>query len=95
MLARLPIDSLKIDRSFVTPLADDPASMTVVSTVIGLARSFRLKSVGEGVETDEQLKLLKLMKCDYGQGYLFGRPAPLPDLLALLGRPTASGDPSS
>jgi len=87
MLARLPIDCLKIDRSFISPLADEPASMTVVSTVIGLARSFRLKSVGEGVETDEQLKLLKLMKCDLGQGYLFGRPAPLEELLDLLGRP--------
>jgi len=87
MLARLPIDCLKIDRSFISPLAEEPASMTVVSTVIGLARSFRLKSVGEGVETEEQLKLLKLMKCDLGQGYLFGRPAPLEELLELLGRP--------
>jgi diguanylate cyclase (GGDEF)-like protein/PAS domain S-box-containing protein len=87
MLARLPIDCLKIDRSFISPLTDDPASMTVVSTVIGLARSFRLNSVGEGVETDEQLKMLRLMKCDLGQGYLFGRPAPLAELLDLLGQP--------
>ncbi len=85
MLARLPIDCLKIDRSFVAPLTDDSASMTVVSTVIGLARSFGLQSVAEGIETDEQLKLLRLMKCDIGQGYLFGRPAPLPELLELLG----------
>jgi diguanylate cyclase (GGDEF)-like protein len=87
MLARLPIDCLKIDRSFISPLSEDPASMTVVSTVIGLARSFRLSSIGEGVETDEQLKLLQLMKCDLGQGYLFGRPAPLADLVDLLGQP--------
>jgi EAL domain-containing protein (putative c-di-GMP-specific phosphodiesterase class I) len=87
MLARLPIDCLKIDRSFISPLTDDPASMTVVSTVIGLARSFRLSSIGEGVETDEQLKMLRLMKCDLGQGYLFGRPAPLAELLDLLGQP--------
>jgi EAL domain-containing protein (putative c-di-GMP-specific phosphodiesterase class I) len=93
MLARLPIDCLKIDRSFISPLADEPASMTVVSTVIGLARSFRLKSVGEGVETEEQLKLLKLMKCDLGQGYLFGRPAPLEELLDLLGRPVQAAAP--
>ncbi|MET0293332.1 MAG: EAL domain-containing protein [Steroidobacteraceae bacterium] len=92
MLARLPIDFLKIDRSFVSPLSDDSASMTVVSTVISLARSFGLKAVGEGIETEEQLNLLRLMKCDNGQGYLFGRPAPLSELLALLGRPAPTHD---
>jgi len=84
LLARLPIDNLKIDRSFISTLADDPASMTVVSTIIGLARSFRLNVVAEGVETDEQLKLLRLMKCDVAQGFHFGRPVPLEELIVKL-----------
>ena len=84
LLSRLPIDTLKIDRSFVRTLADDPASMTVVSTVINLARSFRLDTVAEGVETEEQLKLLRLMKCDFGQGWLFGKALPLAELKTLL-----------
>jgi PAS domain S-box-containing protein/diguanylate cyclase (GGDEF)-like protein len=82
LLARLPIDCLKIDRSFISRVAEDPASMTVVSTIIGLARSFRLSAVAEGVETAEQLKLLRLMKCDLAQGYLFGRPMPIDELQA-------------
>lgn len=81
LLARLPIDCLKIDRSFITPLASDGASMTVVQTVIALARSFNLRTTAEGVENPEQLALLKLLKCDHGQGYHFGRPAPLEQLL--------------
>ena len=59
--------------------------MTVVSTIISLARSFRLQTIAEGVESAEQLKLLRLMKCDIGQGYLFGKPMPLADLMAMLG----------
>jgi PAS domain S-box-containing protein/diguanylate cyclase (GGDEF)-like protein len=82
LLARLPIDCLKIDRSFINRLAEDPASMTVISTIIGLARSFRLRAVAEGVETEEQLKLLRLMKCDMAQGYLFGHPMTIEDLQA-------------
>jgi diguanylate cyclase (GGDEF)-like protein/PAS domain S-box-containing protein len=92
MLAKLPIDYLKIDRSFIAPLIDDEASMTVVSTVIGLARSFRLKSIGEGIETEEQLKLLRLMKCDLGQGYLFGRPMPLNDLIECMANEPPAAD---
>ncbi|MEO7774113.1 MAG: EAL domain-containing protein [Steroidobacteraceae bacterium] len=80
LLARLPIDCLKIDRSFINRLAEDPASMTVISTIIGLARSFRLSAVAEGVETEEQLKLLRLMKCDLAQGYLFGHPMSIEEL---------------
>ena len=84
LLARLPIDTLKIDRSFISNLADNPASMTVVSTIISLARSFRLQTVAEGVESEEQLKLLRLMKCDIGQGFLFGKPMPLAELMSML-----------
>jgi EAL domain-containing protein (putative c-di-GMP-specific phosphodiesterase class I) len=76
-LARLPINSLKIDRSFVSQMANGPEQMAMVSTVISLARALNLKVVAEGVETQEQANLLRLLRCDEAQGYLFGRPEPL------------------
>jgi len=75
-LAKLPIDSLKIDRSFVATMIHEPDSMTIVSTVITLAHALHLQVVAEGVETQEQFKLLKLMRCDEHRGFLFSRPLP-------------------
>ena len=75
-LSTLPIDTLKIDRVFVTGMATDPHGLSLVSTIINLAHSLELKVVAEGVETDEQSKLLKLLKCDEMQGYLFSKPVP-------------------
>jgi diguanylate cyclase (GGDEF)-like protein len=83
-LARLPITSLKIDRSFVIQMPKSPEQMAIVSTVISLARALNLKVVAEGVETDEQANLLRLLRCDEVQGYLFGRPVPAADLEKLL-----------
>jgi diguanylate cyclase (GGDEF)-like protein len=83
-LARLPITSLKIDRSFVIQMPKSPEQMAIVSTVISLARALNLKVVAEGVETDEQANLLRLLRCDEVQGYLFGRPVPAEDLEKLL-----------
>ncbi|MBI4195205.1 MAG: EAL domain-containing protein [Betaproteobacteria bacterium] len=83
-LARLPIDSLKIDRSFVMHMAKSPEQMSIVSTVISLAHALNLKVVAEGVETDEQLALLRLLRCDEGQGYVFHRPLPVEQIEALL-----------
>jgi diguanylate cyclase (GGDEF)-like protein len=74
LLDRLPVDTLKIDRSFVQNIADTPSALTLVSTVVSLARAFDMYTVAEGVETREQLRLLREIKCDQGQGYLFGRP---------------------
>ena len=76
LLSRLPIDTLKVDRSFVRAMSDDSNAMTVVSTVVNLARSLRLETVAEGIETDEQLRLLQLVNCDIGQGWLFGKAVP-------------------
>ena len=73
-LARLPMDMLKIDRSFVLGMAQSPVNWTIVSTIISLAHSLELKVVAEGVETEEQLNLLRLLKCDEVQGFLLGRP---------------------
>jgi diguanylate cyclase (GGDEF)-like protein/PAS domain S-box-containing protein len=83
-LAKLPAHSLKIDRSFVITMHDDPNSMTLVSTIISLAHSLRLKVIAEGVETEEQAKLLRLLNCDEMQGFLFSRPLPFEALTELL-----------
>src|ERR1700674_309498 len=83
-LARLPVHSLKIDRSFIITMTDDPNTMTLVSTIISLALSLRLKVCAEGVETEEQAKALRLLRCDEMQGYLISRPVPLDKLTPLL-----------
>ena len=83
-LAKLPVHSLKIDRSFIVAMADDPDTMTLVSTIIALAHSLRLIVIAEGVETEDQAKVLRLLRCDEMQGYLISRPVPEGELRALL-----------
>jgi len=83
-LAQLPVESLKIDRSFIVRMHDDPNAMTLVSTIISLAHSLRLKVVAEGVETEQQAHFLRLLRCDEMQGYLFSKPLPEDELLKLL-----------
>ena len=78
---------MKIDRAFITNLADNPNDMTLVSTIISLAHSLNLKVVAEGVETEGQSNLLKLLRCDMMQGYLFNRPLPADEFSTLLARP--------
>jgi len=90
-LAKLPVQSLKIDRSFTMTMQEDANSMTLVSTIISLAHSLRLKVVAEGVETEEQAKFLRLLNCDEMQGFLIGRPVPFDELSALL-RGIEAGD---
>lgn len=70
-LAHLPIDALKIDRSFVSMMADEADNTAIVSSVIALAHSFDLEVIAEGVETVEQRKLLALLRCDQMQGFLY------------------------
>ena len=76
-LAKIPVDTLKIDRSFVVEMASASGGLTLVSVIINLARALRLNSVAEGVETEEQLRQLRLLGCDEMQGYLFGKPVPV------------------
>ena len=83
-LARLPVETLKIDRSFIITMTTDPTTLTLVQTIIQLAHSFRLKVVAEGVETEEQAKILRLLRCDQMQGYLFSKPLPNAELSPLL-----------
>lgn len=75
-LKHLPIDTLKIDRSFVCDATTDPDDAALVMTIIMLAHNLRLKVIAEGVETEEQRKFLHLLRCDKWQGYLFSRPVP-------------------
>jgi diguanylate cyclase (GGDEF)-like protein/PAS domain S-box-containing protein len=75
-LAKLPVDALKIDRTFVTDMTASPEGLALVSTIISLAHSLRLNVVAEGVETQEQSRLLRLLDCDEMQGYLFSKPVP-------------------
>jgi len=83
-LAKLPVQSLKIDRSFIIAMVDDPDTMTLVSTIVSLAHSLRLKVVAEGVDSEDQAEALRRLRCDEMQGYLFSRPLPLDALTALL-----------
>ena len=75
-LAKLPVDTLKIDLSFVHNMTTGPQGLALVSTIISLAHALKLKVVAEGVETEEQLHLLRLLNCDEMQGYLFSKPVP-------------------
>jgi diguanylate cyclase (GGDEF)-like protein len=75
-LKRLPIDILKLDRSFVNGATTDPDDAALVMAIITLAHNLRLKVIAEGVETEEHLRFLRLLRCDGGQGYLFGKPMP-------------------
>jgi diguanylate cyclase (GGDEF)-like protein/PAS domain S-box-containing protein len=79
-LRRFPFDVVKIDRSFVSGLGTDNDDTEVVKAIIGLGRALGLRTVGEGLETEEQGRLLAALGCDCAQGYLYGRPAPPGDL---------------
>jgi diguanylate cyclase (GGDEF)-like protein/PAS domain S-box-containing protein len=74
-LKRLPVDVIKIDRAFITEVATDAGDKALVDAVVTLSRALSLKTVAEGIETDDQQAMLHLLGCEYGQGYLFGRPA--------------------
>lgn len=74
LLRRLPVDQLKIDRTFVDGLGKIPENTAIVHVVITFARTLKMSVTGEGIETMEQLRELKLLGCDRGQGYLFSRP---------------------
>jgi EAL domain-containing protein (putative c-di-GMP-specific phosphodiesterase class I) len=83
-LAKLPVQSLKIDRSFIITMLNDSDTMALVQMIISLAHSLRLKVVAEGVDSEDQAKILRLLRCDEMQGYLFSRPVPFDEMTALL-----------
>ncbi len=89
-LKRFPIDTLKIDQSFVRDIATASDNGAIVSAVIGMGKSLKQRVVAEGVETDTQLAFLRARQCDEGQGYLFSHPLPAEDFARLM----ASIDPA-
>jgi EAL domain-containing protein (putative c-di-GMP-specific phosphodiesterase class I) len=83
-LKRFPIDTLKIDRSFIDHVATNSDDAAIVTAIIALARSLELKLVAEGVETESQAELLTRSGCDFAQGFLFGPPVAPEEVRALL-----------
>jgi EAL domain-containing protein (putative c-di-GMP-specific phosphodiesterase class I) len=83
-MATLPLDALKIDRTFTARMADNDGATAIVSTIINLAKALNLDIVAEGVETEEQAALLTALGCQNAQGYLFGRPMPSSEISRLL-----------
>ncbi len=79
-LKRFPVDILKVDRSFVVGLGDNPDDTAIVRSVIELAHAFGIDAVAEGIETREQLAVLQGLGCTYGQGYLGSPGLPAADL---------------
>jgi len=86
-LSRFPIDKLKIDRSFVQAVPDDPKSLAIVRAVTQLAHGIGLQVVAEGIEASEQLSALTGMSCEYGEGHLFSPAVGFDQALRLLGQP--------
>ena len=89
-LKRFRVDKLKIDRSFVQSLDDGPDGGAIAEAIIGMARSLRMHTLAEGVETEEQLDCLARLGCDQIQGYLLGRPMPYEDFATFLVRHAAA-----
>ncbi|MGH8141955.1 MAG: EAL domain-containing protein [Steroidobacteraceae bacterium] len=86
LLARLPVDTLKIDRSFIQGISETINGITLVTTIVSLAHAFGMQAIAEGVETFEQLQALRRIGCDQSQGYLFARPMPAAEVPAAIAR---------
>ncbi|MEW5705839.1 MAG: EAL domain-containing protein, partial [Actinomycetota bacterium] len=83
-LKQFPIDRLKIDRVFVSSLSEDSSDMAIIEAIIAMAKGLRLSAVAEGVETLQQLELLRSLKCNEIQGFLFSEPLPVNEAEQLL-----------
>ena len=85
-LQHLPLDTIKVDRSFVAEIGSDPAADSIVRAVVSLAHGLGIEVVAEGIETQEQAERLRDLGCDRGQGFVFARPAPAEALDGVLGQ---------
>jgi diguanylate cyclase (GGDEF)-like protein len=85
-LKQLPVDTLKIDQSFIRDIADEGDDKAIAAAIIAMAHSLGLRVIGEGVETQSQLKILRALDCDEIQGFYFSKPVPAGDIARLLGK---------
>ncbi|MBK1649329.1 EAL domain-containing protein [Rhabdochromatium marinum] len=85
-LKSLPIDTLKIDKSFIRDIPDDRSDMAIAAAIVAMARQLRLKTLAEGVETVAQADFLKQVGCRLAQGYLFSRPIPSDEVASFIER---------
>ena len=92
-LQRLPLDSLKIDKTFVDAIGTDSATHKVTEHIIGMARSLNLLTVAEGIERQDQADYLKAREVDFGQGWLYGKPMPAAEFIKYYLRNVASTPP--
>ena len=83
-LHRLPFDTLKIDRSFVNQVRPNGENSEVLQTIMSLAKNLKMRVIAEGIETENQLSLLRNLDCDFGQGFLFSKPKPCEDIEKIL-----------
>ena len=90
-LKRLPVDSVKIDRSFVHDITSDPESAKIVQAIIGLTKALELTAIAEGVETQEQLEFLQQYGCEEAQGYYYAKPLPVAEVTRWLEAHQAKG----
>jgi diguanylate cyclase (GGDEF)-like protein/PAS domain S-box-containing protein len=79
-LKRLPVDNLKIDISFIREMVKDPDSASIVMAIINMAHTLNLKTIAEGIETEEQWNFLRLLRCDMGQGFYLSKPLPAQEI---------------
>ena len=83
-LKSFPLDELKIDRSFVTDLPDSASDVAIVRAIVDLGHSLGMSVIAEGIETPEQLACMQSLQCDNYQGFLFSKPVPVDQFVALL-----------
>jgi EAL domain-containing protein (putative c-di-GMP-specific phosphodiesterase class I) len=87
-LRSLPVETLKIDKTFIDEIVSDPVQLQFISSIVNMAHVLRLTVVAEGVETEEQLQALIRSQCDFIQGYIVSRPVPEKEAILFLDRPT-------
>ena len=80
-ISEFEFDKIKIDRSFVASIQNEERARAIITTIIGLGRALDIMITAEGIETNEQLLLIQAAGCHFGQGYLFGKPVPLSDII--------------
>ena len=91
-LKQLPIDTLKIDHSFILDIVDNADNKAIAAAIVAMAHSLELRVIGEGVETQSQLDVLRTLDCDEMQGFYFSKPVPADEIAQMLQKSYQQGD---